>query len=194
MTTLLASTRAFAHRHDELPAFHAAYLVIAVLSAALFSLGLFATLIALHMALDYVKYREVHHCTLARTLQGMTRESMRDVMLLSVGLVCAVYLHHTMGMAALSGLVRSEAVILQALGTVLPKYFILNESLLVAVHLRSYLSHQHPRMGKGWNAMEITQMLIIAASAVLLAAAAPLMHMSQAHVGGILLHELTVWM
>jgi hypothetical protein len=49
-------------------------------------------------------------------------------------------------------------------------------------------------MGKGWNAMEITQMLIIAASAVLLAAAAPLMHMSQAHVGGILLHELTVWM
>ncbi len=194
MTTLLASTRAFAHRHDELPAFHAAYLVVAVLSAALFSLGLFAALIALHMALDYVKYREVHHCTLRRTFQGMTRESLRDVMLLSVGFVCTVYLHHTMGMAALSGLVRSEAVILQALGTVLPKYFILNESLLVAVHLRSYLSHQHPRMEKGWNGLERTQMALIALAGILLGVAAPLMHVSQSHVFSILLREFTVWM
>ena len=194
MTTLLASTRAFAHRHDELPAFHAAYLVVAVLSAALFSLGLFAALIAMHMALDFVKYREVHHCSLSRTLQGMTRESMRDVMLLTVGLVCTVYLHHTMGMAALSGLVRSEAVILQAIGTVLPRYFILNESLLVMLHIRDYIAHQHPRMGKEWNAMEITQMLIIAASILLLAISAPLMHVTQSHVGGIILHELTVCM
>ena len=55
MPHTLASARLFAHRHDELPAFHAAYLVITVLCAALLSLGAFAALIVAHIALDYVK-------------------------------------------------------------------------------------------------------------------------------------------
>ncbi|MBM3227707.1 hypothetical protein FJZ27_02475 [Candidatus Peribacteria bacterium] len=193
MTTLIASTRAFAHRHDELPALHAAYLVVAVLSAALFSFGLFAALIALHMALDIVKYRELHRCTWRRTLQGVLRESLRDIMLLSVGLACTVYLDRTMGLIAVSGLVRLVLVVASAVVIVAPKYFILNESVMLLSHMRHYLSWKHPRMDKGWNALERTQIGLAFAAATLIVAASSFMSIPHAYVVDILLQELVDW-
>lgn len=194
MTTILATTRTFAHRHDELPAFHAAYLVVTILSAALFSLGLFAALIVLHLALDFVKYREVHKFSIPRTVEGMVRESLRDVMLLCIGLTFAVYFHHTMGLAALSGLVRSEVFIMRAIGTVAPRYFILNETLSILIHLRSYFHAIHPQIGKPWSRVEQWQIGILGASVLLIALASSLMGVAHAHVVDIILHELTVWM
>ena len=69
MQRVATRLRTFAWVHDELPAFHAAYLVLTFLTAALFNFGVFALLIAAHMMLDFVKYREVHGFTLLNTFR-----------------------------------------------------------------------------------------------------------------------------
>ena len=194
MTHALASARIFAHKHDELPAFHAAYLVVTVLSAALLSLGTFAVLILLHMALDYVKYRDIHRCTFGRTVEGMIRESLFDIALLATGLTFAVYLDHTMAIASISGFARSEMTLLKAAGTVLPKFGMLNDSLKVWMHLQIYLRHPHPRIGKAlstgeWLAISTT---IVALFALMIAA--PLMAKEGSAVLAIIYHEVFHWM
>jgi hypothetical protein len=190
---LLPSVRRFAHRHDELPAFHAAYFVITVLTAALFSLGLFTALIAAHMALDVVKYREVHALSMRKTLEGVFRESLLDVMLLLVGFTFAVYLHHTMGIAGVSGLLRSELTILRGIGTLLPKFAITSDLLKICVHFHQYLHHPDPRIGKGWSSLEQLQILTIVLALALLFVAAPMMGVGQGHVLGIIGGELLFW-
>lgn len=194
MSHALASARIFAHRHDELPAFHAAYLVITVLCAALLSLGAFAALIVAHMALDYVKYRDRHGYTIQRTIEGMIRESLFDLALLSVGLTFAVYFHSTMAVASVSGLLRSEMTVIRALGTVLPKFLILNDSLKVWIHVRNYLEHPHPRIGKAWNLTERLAIMTVLTGIAALLLAAPLMGTDFSNVVAILAEEMTRWM
>ena len=99
MSKPLSSVRHFAHVHDDLPAFHAGYLVLTILVASLLNLGVFGLLIIAHMALDYVKYREHHGFSWRRTMEGMVRESLVDIALLGVGVVFAVYFHHTVALA-----------------------------------------------------------------------------------------------
>ena len=60
MSTAIRHLRIFAHEHDDIPAFHAAYLVGTFLAAAIFNLGFFLLLIIGHMCLDVVKYRDFH--------------------------------------------------------------------------------------------------------------------------------------
>lgn len=191
MPHTLASARLFAHRHDELPAFHAAYLVITVLCAALLSLGAFAALIIAHMALDYVKYRDYHRFTFRKTIEGMVRESLFDVALLSIGLTFTVYFHHAMAVASISGLLRSELTMVRALGTVIPKFLILNDSLKVWIHVRNYLEHPHPRIGKFWTLTERLSILTVITGIVALFLAAPLMGADVSTVLGILGEEMT---
>src|SRR3990167_7218691 len=88
------------HQHDEYPAFHAGYLVLTFLIAALFNLGMFALLIFAHMMLDYIKYTEFHQYGHRKALRAMISESAVDVVLLLVGLVFVVYLHHSAGLIA----------------------------------------------------------------------------------------------
>lgn len=194
MSHALASARIFAHRHDELPAFHAAYLVITVLCAALLSLGAFAALIVAHMALDYVKYRDRHGFTLHRTFEGMVRESLFDVALLMIGLTFTVYFHHAMAIATVSGLLRSEMTVIRALGTVLPKFLILNDSLSIWMHVRSYLELPHPRIGKAWTLTERLAIMTVVTGVVALLLAAPLMGTGVSTVMGILGEELMMWL
>ena len=194
MSHALASARIFAHRHDELPAFHAAYLVITVLCAALFSLGVFAALILAHMALDYVKYSDMHHFTMRKTIEGMIRESLFDVALLSIGLTFTVYFHSTMAIAMVSGFVRSEMTLARALGTVLPKFMILNNSLSIWLNVRNYLEHPHPRIGKAWTATERLAILTLITGMAAIVLAAPLLGTETSHIFSILGQEMTVWM
>lgn len=193
MSHALTSARMFAHRHDELPAFHAAYLVITVLSAALFSLGAFGALIVAHMALDYVKYRDKHHFSIRRTIEGMIRESLFDIALLLIALTFTVYFHHTMAVASVSGLLRSELTLVRALGTVVPKFLILNDSLKVWVHVRDYLEHPHPRIGKAWTLTERLAIMTVCTAVAALILAAPLQGTAFSHVAGIVQQEMILW-
>lgn len=154
MTNPIASMRHFAHVHDDLPAFHAGYLVLTLLVASLLNMGAFALLIVAHMTLDFVKYREHHGFTWRRTMEGMVRESLVDIALLSIGLVFAVYLHHTVGLASLSGLLRAEMTVVRAAAMLVPKVKILHDFLKIISHIRHYMDRVHPRFKKGWSRLD----------------------------------------
>ena len=143
------SIRIFAREHDDLPAFHAAFLVLTFLAAAMLNLGFFALLIALHMVLDVVKYRDVHRLNWFKTAEGVLRESIVDVTLLSFGLVVSVYLHPSLtGLIGIKGLMLAELTVVRGVGVVAPKLKILYDSLKILYHLEVYLDRIHPRLGE----------------------------------------------
>lgn len=144
MTAITHSFRSFTHQHDDMPAFHAAYLVSTFLAAALLNLGYFAVIIVIHMALDYVKYRDIHQYDYAKTFKALTLESIGDIALFLLALTFVVYLNHAYMLAAVSGLLRSELTLLRAIGTLLPKIRILEHILCIAMNFHLYLHSVPP--------------------------------------------------
>ena len=144
---LLLSTvervRLFAHKHDDVPAFHAAYLVGTFLAAAIFNLGFFLILIVGHMCLDFIKYRDFHRYGFSETIWAMFIESLTDIMLFFVALTFSVYLSNTFALAALAGITRSEFTIAEALGLLVPKMEILQHVASVLVDITQYLHTPH---------------------------------------------------
>ncbi len=142
MTPILNAVRrmrGFAHEHDDIPAFHAAYLVGTFLAAALFNLGFFVILIVGHMCLDYVKYRDINKFSFGLTVKAMFRESMIDIALLLVAMVFIVYLNNSFAIAAMSGMARAELTILRALGTIAPKIEIIERLFGIVMNIEQYL-------------------------------------------------------
>lgn len=175
MNTLHLNFKAFALRHDDIPAFHAAYLALTVIIASLMTLGAFAVLIAAHMALDVVKYREVHGMRWKLVLRGVIRESLVDIVLLMIGFTSVVYLHHGVGLAAASGLLRFQEAILSGSILLVTKSKIFFDILTVAsampVHLQKI--RVHPK--KPWSAFECFLFGVLGACSVLLVVLPPLL-------------------
>lgn len=161
--------RAFAHEHDDIPAFHAAYLVATFLAAAVFNLGFFLILIVGHMTLDFFKYREVHGFSLGRTFKAMVLESITDLAFFLLALTFAVYLSHTYLLAAVSGLLRSELTILEALGTLLPKVQIFEHIAGVAFGVHNYLHAVNPGVSGPLSRMQKASLVLAVLCALLLA-------------------------
>lgn len=193
MNSAIASLKAFAHQHDDLPAFHAAFLVLAFLTAGLLNLGAFGLLVLAHMSLDVVKYRERHNFTWRQTAEGVVRESLVDVTLLAVGLVFSVYLHHGVGVASVAGLMRAEISILRMIALLVPKLKILHHFLKIVAHLHHYLDQVHPRHRTEWSGLDFLCFYFLGLSAFLLIFAAPLMHIEWSLVGEIMAEELIPW-
>lgn len=191
--SIIAPLRHFAHEHDDLPAFHAGYLLIAVISAAILNLGAFALLVFAHMALDTVKYRERHGRSWKQTMDGVVHESLVDITLLLVGVVFAVYLHHTIGVASLAGLMRAELSIIRSGAMFVPKLKILHDFLKIIAHVRQYLDAVHPRHLRGWSGLDHLCMVFSAVALLLLVFAAPLMSVDWFTVQNVLLEELIPW-
>lgn len=194
--TLLSwnSVRTFAHTHDNLPAFHAAYLVLTFLAAAMLNIGFFAVIILGHMALDVFKYREVHSLNWKRTLEGAARESIVDVTLLLFGLVIAVYLHPSLtGLAGIKGMMLAELTVARAIGVMTPKLKILFELLKILSDIDHYLMRLHPRFGKNLSVIEYVCSFSICISLGMLIIAPILLMLSNQQYGMILLSELTPW-
>lgn len=186
--------RSFAHQHDDLPAFHAAYLVLTLLAAALFNLGFFALLILAHMILDVFKYRDVHGYSWPKTIEGVIRESIVDVSLLMMGLTIAVYLHPSLPLfTGLKGILLAEITILRAIGVISPKLKILYDFLKVFSHVELYIRKVHPRFGKGASTIEYTAMLSLLVSIGLLFIAPVVLLVDPAQYFTILLSELVPW-
>jgi len=149
------SLRQFAHEHDDLPAFHAAYFLLTLIAAGLLNLGFFAILITGHMILDVFKYREVHGFTWRKTAEGVIRESIVDLTLFFMGMVFAVYLHPTLtGLAGIKGIMLAEITILRSVGILTPKLKILYDCLKILSHVDLYLSRLHPKLGKDVSIVE----------------------------------------
>lgn len=193
MPHILSSIRQFAHDHDDIVAFHAAFIVLAFLSAILFNLGTFALVIVAHMALDTVKYRERHQCTWLETVDGVVRESLVDATLLIVGLVFAVYLHHSVGVSSVAGLLHAELSIIRSVALLVPKVKILHHFLKIMAHLHHYLEQVHPRHQKELSALEYLCISFCGISVLLLVFAPVLMNVDGSLVQLILLQELMPW-
>lgn len=188
------SLRAFAHEHDDLPAFHAAYLVLTFLAAAMLNLGFFALLILAHMGLDIFKYREVHGFKWKRTVEGVVRESLVDLCLFCMGLVVAVYLHPSLtGLAGIKGLMLAEITILHGIGVITPKLKIMYDMLKILAHLDHYLQRLHPRFGRHVALVEYVSGFGICIAIGMLLLAPILLMFDGAQYVWILMDELVPW-
>lgn len=182
--------RSFAIAHDDVPAFHAAYLVLTLLAAALLNVGAFVLLIVAHAGLDLVKYREVHGRAWPRTLASTLRESLLDLFLLSGALVLAVYLHHGTGIIAVSGIVRAETSLLRGLLHLLPRVGVLWNTLWIFTNIRHHLLRSPEATGP-WKVRE--QLYLLGAlGALLLLALAPSLFGAE-NVMTILTGQLVPW-
>lgn len=191
---MFSALRSFVYEHDDLPAFHAGYLVLTFLTAALFNLGTFALLVVAHMSLDIVKYRDVHGFSWGRTAIATMKESIVDIMLLSVGLLFAVYLHHYAGMIAISGILRAEGTILRALGTIIPKLEVLYHLLFVITHLREHLQEIPEEVRRtGWARGEAFSFFTAGVCIFLVALAGPILGLSSQMLAMIYRRELIPW-
>ena len=186
--------KSFALRHDQLPAFHAGYLVLTILIASMFHLGAFALLIIGHMTLDCIKYRETHHYSWRKTGMAMLRESLVDITLLLLGLLFAVYLHHSLPViAGLSGLYRSEVTVMRALGMFIPKVRILCEFLCILSNIHQYMNTVPTYLGKKWTPVEYTCVLSLALMVVLMLLAPAVLSVDASLILGILGAEMVPW-
>ena len=193
MHILNNNIRTFIHEHDRMPAFHAGYLVVTFLIAALFNLGMFALVIIAHMTLDYVKYTELYGYSRRNTWKAMLSESSIDIVLLLIGLVFAVYLHHGVEMAALSGLVRAAVTLARGLGTVIPKLEILYRFVDTLMNPQEHMQHLHEAVRSRWTFF-FSWMLCIAAMCVLLLLLAPIiLTVDAALLEKVLMDQLIPW-
>jgi hypothetical protein len=190
MTAMTSSFRGFAHEHDEIPAFHAAFLVSTILSAAVFNLGFFGLVILGHMTLDFVKYRDVHGLSVRMTLKAMLLESIGDIALFLLALTFAVYLNHTYLLSALSGMVRSELTILRAAGTLIPKVRIMENILAIALNWHSYMHTTHPALERPLSRLEKWSIRTIIVCTSMLVLAVILFHANEWDLIRVLEHEL----
>ena len=147
--------RVFAIDHDSLPAFHAGYLAVTVLIAALLNVGAFALLIVAHAALDLVKYHDIHRRSWHRTLLSTLRENLLDIFLLSGALFLAVYLHHGEGeIIAISGIVRAETSFLRGILLLIPRVEVLWNGVWVFANFRQHLLRSAEVTGP-WRTKEL---------------------------------------
>jgi hypothetical protein len=179
----VARLRAFTDVHDDLPAFHAAYLVLTVLIAALFNLGVFAMLIVAHMAMDWGKER-LRGRSPMRSLAAVLKESIIDVTLLTAALTAAVYFHHWGEFVAASGILRAQGTIILGLGLLLPKLKIL-----------THLSHVFEEESAGRRKLTgIEKFCLVALPIfVILLVLAPFISKDPARVMNMLHEQLTPW-
>lgn len=126
MQTMLLSVRSFARRHDELPAFHAAAIVLGFVIASLCTTGLFILAITVHACLDLVKFRDVHGLAWRPALVQALRTNVVMMTLVVTGLTASMYLHPSFGLlAGLSGIALAEGSLARAGAVVLPKFAVL---------------------------------------------------------------------
>ena len=113
--------------------------------------------------------------------------------MLFVGLVFSVYLHHSVGVASISGLMRAEISIIRATALLIPKLKILHHFLKIVAHLHHYLDQVHHLQKRGWSGLERLCFYFCGLSIFLVLFAAPFMQTDLSTVQHILLQELLPW-
>lgn len=192
MHALTHRLRIFAHEHDDVPAFHAAYLVATFLVAAIFSLGYFAILIAMHMALDYVKYRDYFHFSYRVTVKAMLLESIVDIALFFVSLTFSVYLSNGLALSLVSGMFRSGLTVVKAFGTLVPKIQIVEHLLSVTVNMHQYLYTPHSDIRRPLSKVHKISVATIGITVLLLLGSIAIYHGHEADLRLLLQHELSL--
>ena len=158
----------------------------------LFNAGAFLMLVAGHMALDVYKYREIHSKRWMKVAEGVMRENLIDVSVISLGVAFAVYCHSTLPIfAGIQGLIRTEIAVVNAIVQVTVKTHVLHGFLTFIADIHQYLSKMHPRMGKRLSPVETLSIIALVLSLSLTIAAPWLLRLNADQVARIA-HELFV--
>lgn len=192
-STYVGNMKRFAHEHDDLPAFHAGFLMLTFLCAILLPLGAFVVLVAIHALLDVYKYRDRHGYSWKKVWKGVVKEGLMDGTLIIIGFVFAVYLHHSTGIETVSMLMRMEMWMLRFFGTTIPKLTILHSFLKILSHVHHYIEQIHPRMRKGWSKLDQLCFIFIGVAVLMLVIAPVLLGVETRVVTDILRQELLFW-
>ncbi len=148
-----AAIRYLAEIHDEIPAFRAGFFVLSLIFAGLLNFGVFLLLIAVHMGLDVMKYRDYHGYSWRLTIRGTLRENALDLMLLSLGLSIAVGLYASPGFwVLLPSSVRFRLA--SVAGVLASKLLILFRFVRVLAHPQEHLKMTKPAKRAAWTAGE----------------------------------------
>ena len=177
--------RPFGVEAARLPAFHAAYLMLAVIAAAMFPLGFFALLIAIHMALDFYK---------CRNARAVFRESLMDLTLLFLALTACVYLSQELSMiAVLTGSARTYVTLMRGFAVLLAKLTILHHSLRILFHVETYLHTRHAGLHVPWSKTESLCLAIIVISVLSIVFAPAILPMDASDLRDVLMRQVRPW-
>ena len=173
MQTLLLSVRSFARRHDDLPAFHAAAIVLAFVIASLCTTGLFLLAVTAHACLDLVKFHDGHGLSWRASAVQALRSNVVTFTLLLTALTASLYLHPSFGMiAGFSGIALAQGSVLRALAMSLPKYFALQQMTERVGSLWNWIDAEEPRAfgpcERSYLALAVTMLFLLMAAPVLL--------------------------
>ncbi len=190
MHSVTSSLRSFALKHDEMPAFKAVYITLVFLIAALLNLGFFLLLILLHVVLDVLKYAQ-RGLSAGATARATLRENIADLLLFSTALLFAVYLHHSAGIIALSG-------ILQVFQTVLKAFLLLLARLGILLHILPAGRREKPArpaksIASRLRAADFFCLASFALTLLFIAAAPTLLHLSSQTFAHVLGEQLVPW-
>lgn len=131
-----------AHHHDEWPMFRIWFSVTTVVASIVLNLGVFAMLVALHMALDVIKYRTKHHLSWHWVAVETFRESLIDVFFIVLGLLLAVAFHHAVAIGGLGKLAELEVLLLNLILRVGPRIKIAEHILEILLYWKHHFEEQ----------------------------------------------------
>jgi hypothetical protein len=189
MRTLKKHLQFFARALDTIPALRAGHIALIVLAAALLNVGAFAVLILGHMCLDVIKYRD-GKTGWGGAFRRTWHANIVDVALLVISFTIALYFHHTGGIIVISGIVRADVLLLQALVVFLPKAKILYRTLHSIQVMQSRMTNSFPLQ---WTPGRAFATAAIAVCVLLLIVAPIVLKIQSGSLVGFVERELVPW-
>lgn len=185
--------RSLAHAYEDLPAFHAAYFMLTLIFAGLCNLGFFGVLIAIHLVIDFWKYKVVQGFNIKSSWDAMFRENLTDCALFLLAFTALMYINPIVpGIAVLTGSTALIVTIARGLATLLPKLTILHHSLRILFKVHEHM-HTESNRDDRWSMIEFLTLIVFLISMCMIASAPIMLHMSIADLQSIVVPELIPW-
>ncbi|MDB4979164.1 MAG: hypothetical protein JWM56_1350 [Candidatus Peribacteria bacterium] len=179
--------------HDDIPAFRAGFFVLSLLCAALLNFGAFALLILAHMALDTVKYRDVHGYSWGVTVRGVVRESIQDMALLAIGLCMAMLLDPSLNFEYVAVTFHGKAVLVRAGSILFTKFIVLQRFTAILADPAAHMQSTNAALRQKWYFGEQSFVVLFFVLTAVLLLAPLLLPISDALYRHVLLQQMVPW-
>ena len=181
-------------RQMDLPALHAAYVLMAIIAAGLLNLGVIGMLLCTHLVLDVWKYHVRFRIGLARLPSVLLRANIIDLTLFFLAVCTSVYLNQSLPhIAALAAAGHSHVILMRGIAVLLPKFIIFHHSLRVWLNVKHWKKHRHSMIGKRMTVTEWTCVFALTISLLLLVTAPVILALSGAQFARIMIGMLRFW-
>lgn len=185
---------AYIEDHDHKISFLVIYLIFGIFLSLMLNLSVLLVFIAIHITLDYHKYR-VSRVRPGKALAKAFQEQLMDFMFVFLALGLSVYLSHkTPGLVGLYSMRAIEEVRIFSFIKALPRFLILEQTVKGIVHTMHQLRHHatHIRI-PSFGEWEIFYVQIIIYTSILILIAPLLTGLTYADVWQNILVEISPW-